>query len=377
MQHIIELHNKQKNEADLRGENYNVFNVLGLTSSETRLHSAFIANLLDPKGKHGLNIFPLRQFLKIVNFKDLELLAEKDLQNAQVIVEYHIGPISENYTQGGNIDILIKIQDYKIVIENKIYAGDQKSQILRYKNFCCDGKHQLIYLTLDGHNPSEDSSYGLEVGKDFDCISYGKEIYEWLNMCLVHAVDKPLIRETLQQYINIINRLTNKIMDKNNLNSLFETMCQNPEVIETIYGNVWAYRRYLIENYLIKPMKEWCKENGYEYYEDEEFMNDSKYHGFGIYRSEWNKMVAIEFDKSEFKLPYWGVWKWRNTNTNQLPAIGPETTENWPYGWQLSKYYAYNENVSKDFIDGRIFDEVRDNFIKIIKIIEDNSLDMK
>lgn len=166
-------------------------------------------------------------------------------------------------------------------------------------------------------------------------------------------------------------------MDKTDLDSLFKTMSQNPEVVEAIYANVWAYRRYLIENYLIKPMKNWCNENGYEYYQDEGFMNDSKYQGFGIYRSEWNKMIAIEFDKSEFKSPYWGVWKWRSVDTKHQPAVGSETNENWPYGWQSSKYYAYDENVSKDFIDGKIFDEVRDKFIEIIKIIDDKALDMK
>lgn len=38
----------ERREADRRGENFNIFNILGVTSDETRTHSAFIAELLDP-----------------------------------------------------------------------------------------------------------------------------------------------------------------------------------------------------------------------------------------------------------------------------------------------------------------------------------------
>ena len=48
----------------------------------------------------------------------------------------------------------------RIVIENKIFAGDQYSQLYRLwqdamKDF--DGSVKLIYLTLHGSQPSKDS----------------------------------------------------------------------------------------------------------------------------------------------------------------------------------------------------------------------------
>ena len=42
---ILKKAEVEKKEADRRGENFNIFNVLGLTSDETRTHSAFIAEL--------------------------------------------------------------------------------------------------------------------------------------------------------------------------------------------------------------------------------------------------------------------------------------------------------------------------------------------
>ena len=63
--------------------------------------------------------------------------------------------ISEDKTKGGRIDIVIKLKETVIVIENKIYAPDQDNQLIRYKNEYPFSK--LYYLTLDGHFPHDKS----------------------------------------------------------------------------------------------------------------------------------------------------------------------------------------------------------------------------
>lgn len=45
-----------------RGEYFNVFEVLGLSTKEVRLHSAFLPELLNPNGSHGLGDKMLRSF---------------------------------------------------------------------------------------------------------------------------------------------------------------------------------------------------------------------------------------------------------------------------------------------------------------------------
>lgn len=50
--------------ANITGENFNVFNVLGMGSSEVKLHSALISELINPKGKHGQGMVFLNHFLK-------------------------------------------------------------------------------------------------------------------------------------------------------------------------------------------------------------------------------------------------------------------------------------------------------------------------
>lgn len=65
------LNNHYKKINDLTSENFNIFRILKLESSEVRLHSAFIAELLNPKGNHGQK----DKFLKIICW--LILLQEK------------------------------------------------------------------------------------------------------------------------------------------------------------------------------------------------------------------------------------------------------------------------------------------------------------
>ena len=55
---IAELYKKEKQEEARKrkeGDYFNVFNTIGLWSEEVRLHSKFIAELLNPKGSHGLS----------------------------------------------------------------------------------------------------------------------------------------------------------------------------------------------------------------------------------------------------------------------------------------------------------------------------------
>src|SRR5580658_3696483 len=54
----------------LTGENFNVFRILKLQASEVRLHSTFLAELLNPKGTHGHRDLFLKLFVELFQFKN-------------------------------------------------------------------------------------------------------------------------------------------------------------------------------------------------------------------------------------------------------------------------------------------------------------------
>ena len=84
----------------LTGDNFNIFKIIGLTSNEVRVHSAFIAELLNPNGSHGQGTIFFKLFIKELGL-EIELREDK----VTVEVEKSIGVKTEN--TGGRIDILI------------------------------------------------------------------------------------------------------------------------------------------------------------------------------------------------------------------------------------------------------------------------------
>lgn len=152
--------------AEATGENFNIFSILQMESDEVATHSRFIAELLNRKGKHGQKDKFLSNFVKLF-VPDSKIRTEK----SQVIVEYHIGKVEKE--KGGRINILIK-DDYSnvIMIENKIYAGEQFNQLLRYHNAFPQGK--LFYLTLFGEDSKQKSFTSL-----YTSLSYETDIINW------------------------------------------------------------------------------------------------------------------------------------------------------------------------------------------------------
>ncbi|MFD0751267.1 PD-(D/E)XK nuclease family protein [Mucilaginibacter calamicampi] len=121
---VTTLNNHYIKINELTGENFNVFRILKLDSSEVRMHSAFIAELLNPQGSHGQHDIFLRLFIREFCFKANGF----DSSNCHSDVELHTAFISQDGSEGGRIDIIVTDCNHnKIIIENKIYAGDLKS----------------------------------------------------------------------------------------------------------------------------------------------------------------------------------------------------------------------------------------------------------
>jgi len=158
-----------------------------------RIHSAFLAELLNPQGSHGQGDIFLKLFVKDHDF---------DFASAKVKVEKHIGSVGQ--TTGGRIDIDIwDKNDFHIIVENKIYAKDQENQLIRYYNYGKGKrKFKLFYLTLEGDMPDEETSccdkesqIALKESEDYTLLSYKVDILEWLAACREKAATHPTLRE--------------------------------------------------------------------------------------------------------------------------------------------------------------------------------------
>lgn len=247
VKHITDIDDKVQEERRKRGELFNVFNVIGLRSEEVRLHSAFLAELLNPKGSHGLQDAFLKEFIDVAGISDLNF----ETSNSTVSTEYYIGKKEE--TTGGRIDILIQSEDKAIIIENKIYAPDQENQLIRYSNYgkeYAKGGYRLLYLTLDCKNADNFSTGGnINI---YEPLSYERHILDWLNRCVEKSACQPLLRETIRQYIELIKQLTNNTMDDISHDELINLLSEkgnieSVRIIKSLYKEVLenAIERYV------------------------------------------------------------------------------------------------------------------------------------
>ena len=238
-------------------EDFNIFSILRMETDEVNTHSRFIAELLNPKGSHFQEEKFLELFIKYFNYLKktednsnfLGAPIELNPRKSIIEVEKYIAPKTEK--EGGRLDIAISEgRENFICIENKIYAGEQENQMERYYNYAKKAakQHHIFFLTLFGDKPSSVYSE--------DCIiyniSYKKHIVEWLELCKKEVADNAIIRETINQYINLIKKLTyqtiNKEMEKDIQDLILKNYSESSLIYKSFEKAIYSPINTIIEN---------------------------------------------------------------------------------------------------------------------------------
>lgn len=182
---------------------FNVFSILNMERLEVQTHSAFIYELLNPKGSHSQGNTYLRPFIE-------DVLEIDDFVYKNIVVD------RERSIRGnGRLDLVIENDDYLLIIEVKIDAGDQDSQLKRYDDYAKNkGKvYKIYYLTLFETEPSEQSLGGKGRIINYKCLSFSFDILNWIRNCIGAGKTPllPIIRETLLQYSKLLEKITDQI----------------------------------------------------------------------------------------------------------------------------------------------------------------------
>ena len=196
-----ELHHKVLEEARLHAPQFNIFRLLGVAHLEVPTHSAFLAALLRPDGPHGQQFLFLESFFaycqRLPHFPQLD----------DPVTEGEWSIQTERHTSFGNLDIVIAspMLGYLVVIENKVYAGEQHRQLARYAAWLDEQQEEypsqaLIYLTPAGSaaRTSKDDQYFR--------LSYRQDMANWLEST-IGQIAAPPVRETVRQYQQLITTL--------------------------------------------------------------------------------------------------------------------------------------------------------------------------
>lgn len=190
---------------------YNIFGVLNIRQYETKVHTPFLCNLLNPLASHEQGALFLDSFLKnvlklphkfseITNFNIHEELSVAELGRMDLIITYTFNSIRK-----------------AIVIENKIWAADQDQQLKRYYDYLNKGLRlsesdfKLVYLTPNGTTPSETSMskedfIRLSETGVIQLLSYKTDIMDWL-IASIPSISSKKIKYSIIQYIQTLTTL--------------------------------------------------------------------------------------------------------------------------------------------------------------------------
>lgn len=203
-------------------DDFNLFTILRNSSDEVNLHSQFLYTLLNPEGSHHEGRKFLDEFLRIFEVGNFEN------QEVKVYKEYK------------NIDILIKNAKKAVIIENKIWAGDQDKQLQRYyETIESEGVTDIKIIYLSPYAETEPSEKSIGTLKDLPrfedilfCGSYEHEIYTWMDECIKIVALHPVMRETFVQYQKLINELIGNTVIMEERLEIIELLRQNDNILQ-------------------------------------------------------------------------------------------------------------------------------------------------
>ena len=214
---IKDIHAKEE-EKRARGENFNVFSILGIETREFYI-CKMLGALLSPQGAHEAGEIFLEKFLEDV------------LNESAIGAETSIVRCEDATKERRRIDLTIEIDGKIIPIEAKIHAGDQGHQLADYfeeiknrKGACA----YICYLTKDGRKPSQNSmtsTSGNTILKETQIkrLSWKDDIVPWLEDCvaLEKVQRKTMVQANIWQLIDTIRGWDNamELQFKNIVNS--------------------------------------------------------------------------------------------------------------------------------------------------------------
>jgi hypothetical protein len=354
---------KHETQANYTGENYNVFSIMGMETDEEFTHSKIIGNLLNPKGKHGCGDFFLKSFVEKLNIlfeennlHDMKLEDFGSLVNER-ITERYAGEVNFTTITGGSIDLVIEDSKQILLIENKIYAADQKYQLARYYNYAKtrgNKKIVMLYLTLDGKNLSDNEGnilikefevYNIpsmvnldenaikiesselkfpidqktfdEINIENKCfytpISYKTFIKEWLEASFFFVDNRPMIYYPIKHYYNLIKKLTNQTTSKIMEKEIFENLRSSEANFNAFLSlNKIAEAFFMsIRNEIFEEIENKFKDSEFENFP--QFIGDNYYkknktnngwYGLAFKLKDENVVLVIGADKNSFNYGY-------------------------------------------------------------------------
>ena len=359
----------QKKIRQLSDDNFNIFRICGVNHYENT-HSSILVELLSNNSSHNFENRFLEAFIET-------LKKEKLIENDFYFSMSNVQVLREHSTPFGRIDIFIKNDIQCIIIENKIYADDQYEQLKRYSAYAKNQygeNYILLYLTLWGDEATEHSGEGIS----YKQISYNHIIVNWLERCVEISARNSIVRETLIQYINHINYLTDNNTKKMMNEEIVKLLSQieNVEATFTIGENLDNVKNYLINKVFLKQLSTVCIDLGLQCDLEEYDRVNTSWAGFDVINPDWKFFkFGFEFEAKGLRAFIIGLkhknGEVRNDETfEKLKAHFRRKNTNWVWN-DFPKYSTWGKEAMIAIINGEMSNIFKTEIKKILEMTKE------
>ncbi len=341
------------------GYGNNIYSLLHAERDEVMTHEETIYSILQNQYSHDIKQKLFSAFMKAMDLEEKYCYTEWDVEK-----EYFIGE--------GRIDLFFHSCDntLAVVVELKIDADDQEKQLTRYYNFvkrCNYVDFEIVYLTLDGREPSEQSREGIPETYHICLRSFGEHIVKWLSACTdvfeTYSIDSSL----LKQYEILLKKITQKKYRQHEISKLF---CDKDSLLAGMaLAEVLPQAQEEIRHMFFEKLKEKIAEveNIYYYFE---YVICVKVIEFHARNTTYSIAMSIDYD---YRLEYCILYIDKNGETiksnifkekyKKINSIVEETIEELfctrvRENQYLSIYYQNVRNSKNQEYDMKNFDEI-------------------
>ena len=257
------------------------------------------------------------------------------------------------------------------------------------------------YLTLDGHEPSNESLGKFKKLENINghCISYPNEITNWLMKCLRMTTETPFLRESIIQYKNLLEKMTGNqtdIKQRLDIKDIIGKNSENMNSTKMLIDNFRHVKWHAVRNFWDDLSKE-LESNGYEIISkptDQNITDITHYETYrkgqknkqdcGIYFNFINGIKFCVWNESQEYL-YWGLEKKEKiddllkTQIQEIVESSPEFQENEIYHFwneffdnDKDKIWLtnFNHQATFDLINSENKDKAIFNIVEKIKMFE-------
>ncbi len=376
------LKDEDFDKLDLGLKNPNIFQILRISKTEIR-HSNFLAWLLDPSQSHKLGDIFLKRFLREVFSSD------KSSEVDQVDVEGMDLSKVQIQREWKNIDILIKLENAVVCIENKVLSKEHSNQLSRYKDIIFstfEGYHKaFVFLSPEGSDSDNETDL-------YEPISYGFIVESIERIISVYGESmNQKVKNYIKDYTTIIKR---ELMGTDKLTELSKKIYSNHK---ELFDFILEHKPEVIDDLRVIMIEElrkrgWINGSENKYYvrfitpkiKDLVYINKKK-------KNAWNKRESFLFEiviyPSTNKFNFKTVLSPSDENYNservenilmEIPKFRPSKGKQWRVNFDKKKAFNFDNISSMENDEIReVVNKFYDEITPVIELVEEKFISYK